>query len=62
MPVDLLYLGDRFEMIACAHGFRHSEKQDAAIAQSKMKQRKNFLLSLRAQVDEKVTTSDEIEA
>ena len=63
MPVDPLVFGDWLEVVTLvAHAFRGAEKQDAAFAQGKMEQRKGLLLNLAAQIDEKVTAADEIEA
>src|SRR5712672_3914377 len=63
MPIYALVLGDRLETVGGApHGFRRAQKQDAAITQGKMEQRENFALSLGAQIDEKVTAADEVEA
>jgi hypothetical protein len=63
MSINALWLGHRLKMIAGAtHGFSRAEKQDPAFMQGKMELGEDSLLSLGAQVDEKVAAPDQVEA
>ena len=56
-------LRDRLKLVAGAgHGFRRAEKQDTALAQGEMEQRKDALLHLGPQVDQEIAATDQIEA
>ena len=59
MSIDPVCLGDRLEPVANV-GYRlgRAEKQNAALSEGKIKLKENFLLSFRAQVNEKIATGD----
>src|SRR6185369_13121055 len=62
VPVDTLLLEDRLEILdGVAHAFRRAKKQNSAFVQRKMEHREDFLLSLGAQIDEKIAAADEVE-
>ena len=62
MPVDPLRLGDHLEAVTEAAGrLRVAQNQSATIAKRKVEKRDDLRLCLRRQIDQEVSTGNQVE-